>query len=169
MPSKGVLEDDLVDVVKLTPSHLNLVRDLDLTRSRVRRLIVGGEDLKRDTALAVHRAFGGEVEILNEYGPTEATVACMLHRFDPSTDTGDSVPIGRPADNAHVHVLDDAGRPCPRGAAGEISIGGPRVARGYRNRPELTARAFIADPSASGGRCRRRRRSCCSRARWSSW
>ena len=143
---RRVFEDDQVDVVKLTPSHLALVRDLDLSRSRVRRLIVGGEDLTRATALAASTALGGRVEILNEYGPTEATVACMLHRFDPVTDTRPSVPIGRPSDNARVHVLDPNGRPVPRGVAGEICIGGPRVARGYRGRPDLTERSFVPGP-----------------------
>ena len=148
---RRVFEDDRVDVVKLTPSHLALLRDLDLTRSRVRRLVVGGEDLKRATALAVHEAFGGRVEIVNEYGPTEATVACMLHRFDPA-DERDSVPIGRPADNARIRVLDAEGRPSPRGAVGEICVGGPRVARGYRGRPDATAQAFVPDPLEPGAR-----------------
>ena len=143
---RRVFEDDQVDVVKLTPSHLALVRDLDLSRSRVRTLIVGGEDLTRAMALGASTALGGRVEILNEYGPTEATVACMLHRFDPVADTRSSVPIGRPSDNARVHVLDPSGRPVPRGVAGEICIGGPRVARGYRGRPDLTARSFVPDP-----------------------
>jgi amino acid adenylation domain-containing protein len=149
---RRVLEDDRVDVVKLTPSHLSLARDLDLSRSRVRRLIVGGEDLKRSVALAAHRAFGGRVEILNEYGPTEATVACTLHRFDPDADGDESVPIGRPSTNARIHVRGADGSPCPRGTAGEICIGGPRVSRGYRGRPELTALAFVADPRAPGER-----------------
>jgi amino acid adenylation domain-containing protein len=149
---RRVFEENRVDVVKLTPSHLALVRDLDLGGSRVRRLIVGGEDLKRSSALAVHDAFGGRVEILNEYGPTEATVGCMIHRFDPDADVGDSVPIGRPADNARIHLLDTFGRPCVRGTDGEIWVGGPRVARGYRGRPDLTAAAFVPDPQLPGER-----------------
>ena len=148
---RRVFEDNRVDVVKLTPSHLALVRDLDLSESRVRRLIVGGEDLTHAAALAAHDALGGRAELLNEYGPTEATVACMLHRFAPDADTARSVPIGRPADNARIRVLDALGAPLPRGATGEICIGGPRVARGYRGRPELTAQSFVADP-ASGAR-----------------
>jgi amino acid adenylation domain-containing protein len=149
---RRVFEDDEADVVKLTPSHLALLRDLDLSRARVRRLIVGGEDLTRATALAIHDASGGRAEILNEYGPTEATVACMLHRFDPTTDTGASVPVGRPADNAHIHVLDGFGNPTPRGVPGEICVGGPRVARGYRRRADLTARVFVPDPFDADGR-----------------
>jgi amino acid adenylation domain-containing protein len=148
---RRVFEDNQADVVKLTPSHLALLRDLDLSRSPVRRLIVGGEDLTRATALAVHHALGGRAEILNEYGPTEATVACMVHRFDPD-DPRSSVPIGRPTDNARVHVLDASGNPTPRGVAGEITIAGPRVARGYRGRPDLTALAFVSDPLDANGR-----------------
>jgi amino acid adenylation domain-containing protein len=147
---RRVFEDNQADVVKLTPSHLGLVRDLDLSRSRVRRLIVGGEDFTRAAALAVDSALGGGAEILNEYGPTEATVACMLHRFDRATDVRPSVPIGRPADNARIHVLGADGNPVPRGVSGEICIGGPRVARGYRRRPDLTAQAFVSDPLGGG-------------------
>lgn len=143
---RRVFEDDCVDVVKLTPSHLALVRDLDLSRSRVRRLIVGGEDLTRAAALAAHEALNGKAELLNEYGPTEATVACMLHRFDPSVDTARSVSIGRPVDNVRIRVLDAHGAPVPRGTTGEICIGGVRVARGYRARPDLSARSFVTDP-----------------------
>ncbi|HUQ81062.1 MAG TPA: AMP-binding protein, partial [Gemmatimonadaceae bacterium] len=149
---RRVFEDNQVDVVKLTPSHLGLLRDLDLSDSRVRRLIVGGEDLTRATALAAHTALGGRAVIYNEYGPTEATVACMVHRFDPARDTRGSVPIGCPSDNASIHVLDADGQPVPRGVTGEICIGGPRVARGYRGRPDLTSRAFIDDPFRTGGR-----------------
>ena len=145
---RRVLEDDAVDVLKLTPSHLALIRDLDLAGCRVRRLIVGGEDLKAAAAQRVHEAFGGQVEIFNEYGPTEATVACMIHRYDPDVDRGPSVPIGFPADNARIHVLDPQGNPVPRGAKGEICVRGPRVARGYRGLPELTDRAFVAVPGS---------------------
>jgi acyl-CoA synthetase (AMP-forming)/AMP-acid ligase II len=148
---RKVFEDNQADVVKLTPSHLALLRDLDLSRSRVRRLIVGGEDLTRAAALAAQSALGG-AEVLNEYGPTEATVACMIHRFDPVVDVRPSVPIGRPSDNARIHVLDDRGNPTPRGVAGEICIGGPRVARGYRGRADLTAASFMPDPLGGSGR-----------------
>jgi amino acid adenylation domain-containing protein len=146
---RRVFEEGLVDVVKLTPSHLALIRDLDLGSSPVRRLIVGGEELRSSTARRVHEAFRGSVEIYNEYGPTEATVACMLHRFDPETDTGPSVPIGRPSANVDIHLLDGSGQPVPRGVIGEIHVGGPRVAAGYRNNPEQTREAFVSAPGGA--------------------
>ena len=149
---RRVFEDDAVDVVKLTPSHLPLLRDLDLSGSRVRRLIVGGEDLKRSSALAVQDAFGGRLEICNEYGPTEATVGCTIHRFDRGTDTGRSVPVGRATPGTRVHVLDPNGHPTIRGETGEIYLAGPQLARGYRGRPAETHDAFLPDPSQPGER-----------------
>ena len=149
---RQVFEDDAVDVVKLTPSHLALISDLELARSRVRRLIVGGEDLTRGVAERSSDVFGRQVAILNEYGPTEATVGCMIHRYDLEIDTQPSVPIGLPTDNVRIHVLDPYGHPVPRGVKGEFCICGPRVARGYRGRPELTARVFGPAPGLKGGR-----------------
>ena len=149
---RRVFEDGAVDVVKVTPSHLSLVRDLDLSGSRLRRLVVGGEDFKTATARRASEALGGAVEIFNEYGPTEATVGCMIHRFDPKVDTGPSVPIGRPADNVRIRVVDAAGRAVPRGVVGEIHIGGARLSRGYRGRPERTAAAFGPGLGATGER-----------------
>ena len=149
---RRVFEDDAVDVVKLTPSHLSLIRDLDLSGSRLRRLVVGGEDFPSATARRVSEALGDVVEIFNEYGPTEATVGCMIHRFDPTTSTGPSVPIGRPADNMRIRVADSHLRAVPRGVVGEICIGGPRLARGYRGRPERTATAFVVVPGTAGER-----------------
>ena len=80
-PLLRILEEAQVDVLKLTPSHLTLIKDRNNRSSRVKRLIVGGEALTTELARQVHESFGGQVEIYNEYGPTEATVGCMLYRY----------------------------------------------------------------------------------------
>jgi amino acid adenylation domain-containing protein len=147
-----VLRDQAVDVVKLTPAHLALIAGLDLRGARIRRLVVGGEDLKADVCRRIHDAFGGAVEICNEYGPTEATVGCTLHRFDPTRDRAISIPIGVPAGNARVYVLDGHRAPVPPGVIGELYIGGDGVARGYLGRPDLTAERFLPDPFRPPGR-----------------
>ena len=159
-----VFADPRVEAVKLTPSHLALLGSLDLTRSGVRRLILGGENLPTPLARAAAEAFGPDTEIYNEYGPTEATVACMLHRYAPDRDTEASVPIGVPADNARIHVLSAGGTPTLRGETGEICIAGPRVARGYRGMPERTAEAFVPDPLDPDARLYRTG----DRGRWSA-
>lgn len=143
-----IVRDGVADIVKLTPAHLTMIKDMDLGATRIRRLIVGGEDFKTELARAITDRFGRPVEIYNEYGPTEATVGCMIHRFDRDADAAPSVPIGRPAANARVYVLDDQLHPVPYGVIGEMYLAGDGLARGYFNRPELTAKAFVlaADP-----------------------
>lgn len=144
---RQVFADDRVDVVKLTPSHLSLLDPALLATSRIRTLVIGGEDLKTAVAGAARAASGDRLEIINEYGPTEATVACMLHRFDPARDMLASVPLGKPAANARIHIRDDRLRPVPVGVIGEICIGGDGVAQGYLGRPERTAERFVTDPT----------------------
>ena len=145
-----VLEEDRVDVLKLTPTHLRLLAEEAVARPRrLKRLIVGGESLDSGLARRVSERFGHEVEIYNEYGPTEATVGCMIHRYAPEKDTEGSVPIGIPADNVQIYVLDPYGHPTPTGVIGEIYIGGEGVAVGYVGNPELTAERFV--PNRHGG------------------
>ena len=148
----SVFEDKAVDIVKLTPAHLALVREMNLSSSRIRKLIVGGEDFKTDLARSIYDLFGGEVAIFNEYGPTEAVVGCMLHRYDPERDTAVSVPIGRPAANARIYLLDEYDQPVPPGVVGEMVISSDGVARGYLNQPGLTAERFAEDPFRPGAR-----------------
>jgi amino acid adenylation domain-containing protein len=157
-----IVDDDLVDVLKLTPSHLALIKDLDNRNSRLKRLIVGGESLATELAAQVHHSFGGNVEILNEYGPTEATVGCMTYRYDPARDQRQSVPIGGPAANVQIYVLDEHLNPTPENVIGELYISGAGLADGYVNRPELTAEKFTSNPFVPGTRMYRSG----DRARW---
>ncbi len=143
---RQVFEENAVDVIKLTPSHLALVRDMDLSGTRIRTLVVGGEAFKTELAHAIHTASDGRIVQFNEYGPTEGTVACMIHRYDPAADVLAAVPIGAPADNMRVYVLDDRLQPSAAGAIGELYISGVNVARGYLNQPDLTASRFMDDP-----------------------
>ena len=136
--------DDRCDVIKLTPAHLAMLAEQPLARTRIKTLIVGGEDFKTELARAITSAFGRPVDIFNEYGPTEATVGCMIHRFDAAHDRAPSVPIGAPADNARIYVLDAHMNPTPPGVVGEIFIAGDGLARGYFARPDLTAERFVS-------------------------
>ncbi|NDJ60666.1 MAG: amino acid adenylation domain-containing protein, partial [Chloroflexi bacterium] len=145
---RDVIADGRAQVVKLTPAHLALIRDMDLAEAGVKRFIVGGEDFKTDLARTIWARAEGRIELLNEYGPTEATVGCMLHRFDIEADTAQSVPIGTPIANAQIYVLDRHQRPVPTGVIGELYIGGVGVARGYWQRPDLTAERFLSNPFA---------------------
>jgi amino acid adenylation domain-containing protein len=142
---RRALQDDRVDVVKLTPSHLLALRPRDVVHRRVKRLIVGGEDLTTALARSFSDASGGALAIDNEYGPTEATVGCTVHTFDPAADVRGSVPIGGPIRNAQMYIADHRGAPAPVGVIGEMYIGGVGLARGYWRRPALTAERFVPD------------------------
>ncbi|MEM8499387.1 MAG: AMP-binding protein [Pseudomonadota bacterium] len=131
-----VFKDDDVDIVKLTPSHLRLVlqgsNKLSATSS-IKGLILGGEDFPRQLAMSAQDQLGEEVALYNEYGPTEATIGCMIHQFDAGRDVHRSVPIGSPISNASVHLLDSCGQDVPVGVRGRIHIGGTVLAKKYWN------------------------------------
>ena len=138
-----IIKDNRCTVIKLTPSHLSLIKNIKVPNSCIKQFIVGGEDLKSSLAKQVQENYGKSTVIINEYGPTEATVGCMIHRFDAARDTALSVPIGVPADNTRIYLLNEARQKVPVGEPGELYIAGDSVALGYLNRPELTNQCFI--------------------------
>ena len=84
--------------------------------------------------------------LVNNYGPTEGTVVTTSGVIPPNGSATQLPSIGRPIDGVEVHLLDESLRPVADGVAGEMYIGGANLARGYRNRPDLTAERFIANP-----------------------
>jgi amino acid adenylation domain-containing protein/non-ribosomal peptide synthase protein (TIGR01720 family) len=135
-----------VNLIKVTPSHLSVLdRSSEISLNKNMRLIVGGEDFRVDLAKKILDLYEGEVEIFNEYGPTEATVGCMIHKFDPEKDLSISVPIGKPINNTLIYLLDDKLRHVPMGCVGQIYIGGNSVSGGYWNNPEMSAEKFSKD------------------------
>lgn len=147
-----ILRENKATVVKLTPSHLTLLKELENRNSSIKRFIVGGENLKVSLARDIHDSFGGNIEIYNEYGPTETVVGCMIYKYNIAEDMGASVPIGVPADNVEIYILDKNLNIVSQGAIGEIYISGDGVARGYLNRAELTKEIFVENPFIKGKR-----------------
>lgn len=145
-----VIRENKVDIIKLTPSHLKIVSQLKCPTSRLKSFIVGGEELKTETAREITQHFNGKINIYNEYGPTETAVGCMIHAYDMSHDMGLAVPIGKPADNVQIYILDPQKRPLPLGIMGEIYIAGQGVARGYLKNDTLTAAKFVDNPFFPG-------------------
>jgi amino acid adenylation domain-containing protein len=113
----------------------------------MRALLTGGDRL-RDYPL------GLGFEVSNHYGPTEVTVVTSCARLAGGPGVESGPPIGRPINNTEVYILDSELQPVPVGVRGELYIGGVGLARGYWQRPELTAERFIPDPfsGAAGGR-----------------
>ncbi|WP_248751506.1 non-ribosomal peptide synthetase [Pseudomonas sp. MWU15-20650] len=110
-----------------------------LQHPTLRILLIGGDRLRQFTQ---ERRFA----VINNYGPTEATVVATSGRVR----AGQALHIGRSIANARAYVLDTQLRPVPVGVAGELYVGGSGVARGYLNRPELTAERFLQDPFNAG-------------------
>lgn len=123
------------DLVKLTPSHLELAgRHLGPAElvGVARTIVVGGEPLHSRQVLPWQLADPG-IALVNEYGPTEATVGCAAYRVGPVADVVDApIPIGAAIPGAALHLFDAAGGPVAHGRVGEIWVGGSVVASGYR-------------------------------------
>lgn len=85
----------------------------------------------------------------NGYGPTECTIFSTIYQTDKKLE---EIPIGKPLDNMRLYVVDTQGHRQPVGALGELWISGPQVSRGYLNRPEKTAEAYIDNPFTSNGK-----------------
>ncbi len=148
---QNVFSNNHVNIVKLTPSHLKIIRDGALLKHNksIKKIIVGGEAFDTDLAQNIYNQKEGDIEIYNEYGPTEVTVGCFIHRFDP-TEQLKQVPIGGPIDNIHAFVLDKHLKPIPEGVKGELFLGGTGMALGYRNNKLLTEKSFINNPYIKG-------------------
>ncbi|WP_329022623.1 non-ribosomal peptide synthetase [Streptomyces sp. NBC_01423] len=137
-------------LIKLTPAHLDAL-DKSVPPVEIQAdgyLVVGGESLHGRTVEAWRKRAPG-LRVVNEYGPTETVVGCCVYEVDDRTDLSGTVPIGRPIANTGLYVLDTNMKPVARGAVGELFIGGAGVARGYWNRPGLTAERFVPDPFAA--------------------
>jgi amino acid adenylation domain-containing protein len=154
-----IVRDERIGLLKVTPSHLMLlITELRVGAEQeprsvgVKRLIVGGEALSGQLARGIQEGLGPEVEIYNEYGPTETTVGCMIRRYEVGPAERAMVPIGRPAANMQIYVLDEKLEPVAEQVEGEIYIGGEGVAQGYQGQPEQSAERFISNPYRLGER-----------------
>lgn len=118
----------------------------------LRQLLAGGDVLSVPHVQKVVTRWPN-CRLINGYGPTESTTFTCCYSIADLSRVNGSVPIGFPISNTSVYVLDRFMNPAPIGVPGELYIGGDGVARGYLDRPELTAGRFVADPfSKNGGR-----------------
>jgi len=141
-----VLTEQRVSVADLPPAYLRevlLAWDEAPPPPALRLLIVGGEALPADTVRLWQNSPLARVRLLNAYGPTEATITCLVHPVEADTPPGAAIPIGRPLPGTRILILDRNGTPVPEGVIGELHVGGSRLAQGYHNRPDLTAERFI--------------------------
>ncbi len=134
-----------IDFMDLTPSYAQQLIAAGLLRSGLRALMLGGEATNAPLWREVRDS---EVTGFNYYGPTETTVDAVFAPLDPHFEPV----IGTPIRNVRAYVLDSALRPVPPCVPGELYLAGPQVARGYLDRPGLTASRFVANPFEDGSR-----------------
>jgi amino acid adenylation domain-containing protein len=141
----GLIRSHTITVAHFVPSMLNAflrAPDVDESCASLRHVFCSGEALSSQLQQEFHSRIGARLH--NLYGPTEAAVDVTHWTCSPA-DRG-AVPIGRPVANTRLYILDQHLEPVPIGVPGELHIGGVQVARGYINRPDLTAQRFVPDP-----------------------
>ena len=148
----AILESERVTTLWLTASLFNaLIDDNPAVLQSVEELLTGGEALSvphvaRALELLPH------TELINGYGPTESTTFACCYRIPRNQERlPNSIPIGRPVARTEAYILNEHLVPVPPGEPGELYLGGDGLARGYRNRPELTAARFISNPFRTDG------------------
>jgi amino acid adenylation domain-containing protein len=143
---RALLSAEAISMVTLPPSYLSALDD-DLPES-LEILITAGEAARH----ADVERYSRQLRFFNAYGPAENSVCSSFHRIQPQDAGGDAIPIGKPLAGMGIAIVDGQGRPTPLGVPGEIILYGKSLARGYINRPDLTAVAFRTDPDESGRR-----------------
>ena len=141
-----IFKEETNSVIKLTPSHLKLIKESKLFNENIKRFIVGGEELTEKVARDIGEIFNNDIEIINEYGPTEATVGCIVYKYI----FNEKMLIGKPINNCKIYILDQCKNMIPIGVRGELYISGEVLARGYLNKVDLTKERFIDNPYDPG-------------------
>ena len=135
-----LLAAEQITLLQATPSTWQLLLAAGWDQPLPLVALSGGEPLP----LALAQSLLSKcLALWNMYGPTETTIWSAVQRIEPDAAL---ITIGRPIANTRLYVLDALGAPVAPGAAGELYIGGAGVARGYWQRPALTAQRFVADP-----------------------
>lgn len=141
-----------ITFIKCTPSLLNTVINsqafLETDHlSSLRYIQIGGEEVKPHDLKTLHVRYP-KIQLMNHYGPTEATIGCISHMidFEQFEQFLERPIIGKPHDNMQAYILDTQLKLSPIGVPGELCISGVGLARGYLNRLELTEEKFVSNP-----------------------
>ncbi|HEX2206430.1 MAG TPA: amino acid adenylation domain-containing protein [Longimicrobium sp.] len=140
-------------LIKITPTHLALVTPMltaEEAREAAHTLVIGADFLPAEPTVWWQEN-APDVRLMNEYGPTETVVGCSAYTLPNGVHRHGAVPVGGAIHNLTFYVLDAHGQPLPAGIPGELYIGGAGVARGYLDRPALSAEKFVPDPFAGEG------------------
>ncbi|WP_298510748.1 non-ribosomal peptide synthetase [uncultured Kordia sp.] len=138
---KRYFESD-ISYIKLTPAHILLLQDMNVQSDSLQHVIVGGDALET-YHIQILQKINSQLTVYNEYGPTEATVGCIVDKVALNTN---HISIGKPIDNTKVYILNDHKQLQPVNVAGELYIAGSGLALGYKNDSEQQKEKFIKNP-----------------------
>jgi amino acid adenylation domain-containing protein len=116
-------------------------------QSSLKRMMTGVEAIDEGLLMKIQGAVEG-LQIINSYGPTEATIICLAYLIDAnkaSKSYEGGAPIGTPIENVQIYILDEYRNPVPIGVQGEIYVGGVGVTQGYWNNEALNAEKFVTN------------------------
>ena len=139
-----LLQQSQATVMQATPAGWRILLEAGWKDQPKLKVLCGGEALPRDLADSL---LASSDEVWNVYGPTETTIWSSATRLQKQEGP---IYIGPPIANTQFYVLDEHLHPVPVGVTGALYIGGAGLARGYWNRPELTAEMFLPSPFGSG-------------------
>src|SRR6478609_3954559 len=153
---RALVARERVSVLSQTPTGFSAFIDVDRVAARgvfaLRYVLLCGEALQLASLAPWFERYGDAgPQVINMYGPTEATLYVTCRRITGADlAAGVGSVIGSPLPDIRIYLLDEQGRPVPIGEPGELYIAGAGVAAGYLNRPELNAQRFLTDPFHGG-------------------
>lgn len=147
----SLITENRLTAVSLTAGLFAAIADIAPEVFAPLREVSMGGDVVNPGALARVRESCPDTVIRHMYGPTETTLIVTYAVLSPDWQPDRAAPLGRPREGMRVHLLGSEGEPVPAGAAGEVYLAGPGLARGYLDRPALTAERFVPDPFGPPG------------------
>jgi amino acid adenylation domain-containing protein/non-ribosomal peptide synthase protein (TIGR01720 family) len=148
---RGLILQQRITTLWLTAGLFHLFAEEDPGCFDGLQHLLAGGDVLLPTAVARVLAHCPTLTVTNGYGPTETTTFATLHALRHPVPTDRSIPIGSALGNAQLYVLDAQLQPVPAGVPGELYIAGAGLARGYLQRPGLSADRFLANPFGTSG------------------
>ncbi|MFZ2538548.1 MAG: amino acid adenylation domain-containing protein, partial [Oscillospiraceae bacterium] len=136
----SILDSEKITIMQATPATWQVLVNAGWSGTKGLKVLCGGEALSSKLSEQILTRCGS---LWNMYGPTETTIWSSVHEI---TQENPDIYIGKPIDNTQFYILNAQLRPVPVGVIGNLYIGGDGLARGYHNRPDITAERFISNP-----------------------
>lgn len=147
-----IASDSRLNFIKATPTHFRLLNEYVSTTSNIKSFVIGGENLPSELCKALSNHFGNDILIYNEYGPTEATVGCMIYDYNSQVDQSGDVPIGKTIPGMEAVILDDQKNELEIGKLGTIHLYGRGVTKGYFKNYQHSIEKFSENPYSFEGK-----------------